>query len=496
MNELQIGNVKFKIIGILGEGSYGKVYSILRNEKIYALKVIENKVREGKDKEGIKSLREIDIISRISHPNLMGAELVIADYNSLNNTSRLGIVMEKADRDLYVGMFDPKLNMTDRYDILQQICFGLKALHESGYLHLDLKPLNVLLFNKNAKITDFGLSILTETINKKREKYWPVELQTIDHRSINIIDGNRNYTAADDIWSLGIVFLSVLSYGKSLFKGLAAKDFSDATVRKVYVEKLSKENIDGTLNSMITKPAGKKAIPIIKRMLDFDAGKRASLYEVLEFLEFTKKEYVTPKYTNPVIKHGDCDDLAYKGFYHLFRIAVELRVIRLETFFLAADIYQRSLIYRNFSDTPEGDLLNLIYQATLAFYMASKMVESYFIDIEMLAKISGDLFPADNLLIGEAALVNNLKGILYPMNLFRASTTERRLLEGFDLLRNCFLYPKINLKKWLKLSLKEENKEGKFNKYILFSKFIPQTRYYRYFLHRDTDKLFFSDRKD
>ena len=496
MNELQIGNVKFKIIGILGEGSYGKVYSILRNEKIYALKVIENKVREGKDKEGIKSLREIDIISRISHPNLMGAELVIADYNALNSTSRLGIVMEKADRDLYVGMFDTKLNMTDRYDILQQICFGLKALHESGYLHLDLKPLNVLLFNKNAKITDFGLSILTESINKKREKYWPVELQTIDHRSINIIDGNRNYTAADDIWSLGIVFLSVLSYGKSLFKGLQAKDFSDATVRKVYVEKLSKEKIDGTLNSMITKPEAKKAIPIIKRMLDFDADKRANLYEVLEFLKFTKKEYVPPKYTNPLIKHGDCDDIAYKGFYHLFRIAVELRVIRLETFFLAADIYQRSLIYRNISSSPEGNLRNLIYQATLAFYMASKMVESYFIDIEMLAKISGDLFDPDLLLLGEAALVNNLKGILYPMNLFRASTTERRLLEGFDLLRNCFLYRQINLKKWLKLSLKEENKQGKFNKYILFSKFIAQTRYYRYFLNRDTDKLFFSDRKD
>ena len=505
MNELQIGNVKFKIIGILGEGSYGKVYSILRNEKIYALKVIENKVREGKDKEGIKSLREIDIISRISHPNLMGAELVIADYNSLNNTSRVGIVMEKADRDLYVGMFDTKLNMTDRYDILQQICFGLKALHESGYLHLDLKPLNVLLFNKNAKITDFGLSILTETVyssavqnlgKTKREKYWPVELQTIDHRSINIIDGNRNYTAADDIWSLGIVFLSVLSYGKSLFKGLSAKDFSDATVRKVYLEKLSKEKINGTLNNMITEPAGKKAIPIIKRMLDFDTEKRASLYEVLEFLKFTKKEYVTPKYTNPLIKHGDCDELAYKGFYHLFRIAVELRVIRLETFFLAADIYQRSLIYRNISGSPEGNLRNLIYQATLAFYMASKMVESYFIDIEMLAKLSGDLFDADLLLLGEATLVNNFKGILYPLNLFRASTTERRLLEGFDLLRNCFLYPQINLKKWLKLSLKEENKEGKFNKYILFSKFIPQTRYYRYFLNRDTDKLFFYDRKD
>ena len=499
MNDVEIANVKFNIIGVLGEGSYGKVYSVLRNEKVYALKVIENKTIEGKDKEGIKSLRELDIISRISHPNLMDAEIVITDYNIKTNLSRVGILMEKADRDLYVAMFDHKLNMLDRYDILQQICFGLKALHESGYLHLDLKPLNILLFNSNktARITDFGLSILTETKDGIRQKYVPIELQTIDHRSINVIDGERNYTASDDIWSLGIIFLSVLSYGKSLFKGIPSKDFSDAVVRKVYEEKLSKGNIDETLNTMLTEPAAKKAIPIIKRMLDFNAQERASLYEVLEFFKLlNKKEYVTPKYKNPLIKRGNCDKLAYEGFSHLFRIALDLRVIRLETFFLAADIYQRSLVYRNISSTEEGNLRNIIYQATLAFYMASKMVESYFIDIEMLAKLSGYLFPGDALLLGEAALVNNFKGILYPMNLFRASTTKRRLLEGFDLLRNCFLYPQIDLKKWLKLSLKEESQEGKFNKYISFSSFIPDTRYYKYFLESDTSSLYFSDRKD
>jgi serine/threonine protein kinase len=499
MSDVEIAGVKFNIVGLLGEGSYGKVY---------ALKVIENKINVGKDKEGIKSLRELDIISRIKHPNLMGAELVITDYNINTDTSRVGIMMEKADRDLYVAMFDGKLNMVSRYDILHQICFGLKALHESGYLHLDLKPLNILLLNSNkdaknrsgnqstqVKITDFGLSILTETINKTREKHMPIKLQTIDHRSINVINGERNYKASDDIWSLGIIFLSVLSYGKSLFKGILSKDFSDNVVRKVYEEKLSNGNIDETLKVMLTDPAAKKAINIIKRMLDFDAGKRATLYEVLEFFKFNKKEYVSPKYENPIVKNGGCDEIIYEGFYHLFKLGTSLQ-IRLESFYLAADIFQRSLTYKNISTTKEGNRRNIIYQATLSFYMAIKMVESYFADIEVLTKLSGNLFSPDALLLGECALVNNFKGILYPMNLFRASTTERRLLEGFELLRNCFLYPEIDMKMWLKFSLQEQPKEGKFNKYILFYTFIPYTRYYRYFLKDDTSSLYLSDRKN
>ena len=129
-------------------------------------------------------------------------------------------------------------------------------------------------------------------------------------------------------------------------------------------------------------------------------------------------------------------------------------------------------------------------------YMAIKIVESYFADINVLTKLSGNLFSADALLLGECSLVNNFKGVLYPMNLFRASTTERRLIEGFNLLRNCFIYSQIDMKKWLKYSLQEQRQEGKFNKYILFSAFIPETRYYKYFLEDDTNSLYFSDRKD
>ena len=492
MNKIQIGKSKFDVVGTLGIGSYGTVFSVLKDKKIYALKVIDDPVKKT-DNEGIKSLKELDIMGRISHPNLMGGEIIVSEF--VKDVSRVGILMEKADSDLNKAMYRPDLTISDRYSILQQVVFGVKALHESGYLHLDLKPLNILMFGKTPKVSDFGLSILTENINGRREKYLPITTQTVDHRSINVINGSRTYKASDDVWSLGIIFLSVLAYGKSLFKGFRAEDFTEEKVKRVYEEKLSVKNIDTTLREFLVDPAAKKAGYIIKRMLDFNEEKRATITEILEFLAFNKNVYVSAKYKNPIIEIVECDQVIYEGFKHLFRLGTQFG-IRLETFFLAADIYQRTLIYRNHSNSAEGKLRNIIYNATLSLYLAIKMVESYFADTEMLAKLSGNIFSGETLLIGETVLVNNLKGVLYPQNLFRVSTTERRLLQAFELLRNCFIYGKINLKKWREYSESEEKVDGTFNKYISFASFIGKTKYYREFLEGDVSTFFNSDQRE
>jgi serine/threonine protein kinase len=47
----------------------------------------------------------------------------------------------------------------ERFQIIKGICNGLEYIHEKGYIHLDLKPDNILLDDDMVpKITDFGLS--------------------------------------------------------------------------------------------------------------------------------------------------------------------------------------------------------------------------------------------------------------------------------------------------------------------------------------------------
>ena len=228
IENITIGNVFFKVSAKLGEGSYGSVYrvSIDDSGKEYALKVIKNAA-----KEGIKSLRELDIMARINHPNIAKAEMIVVDYiekitkkkKKIKYITRIGILMEIAEKDLYKALFSKTFTPEKALDVLKQVCLGCKFLHESNYLHLDIKPLNILIYPNNiARITDFGLSLHT---NEKRQVSFPVKLMTIDHRSPNILKGGTEYSEADDVWSLGITFLDVLSKGKSLFSDFKKKRF-------------------------------------------------------------------------------------------------------------------------------------------------------------------------------------------------------------------------------------------------------------------------------
>ena len=67
-----IGGHKIELLSALGQGTYGSVYLTNVNNVKKAIKIITNP-----GKEGIKSLREIDIMSRFNHPNLVHAEGII-----------------------------------------------------------------------------------------------------------------------------------------------------------------------------------------------------------------------------------------------------------------------------------------------------------------------------------------------------------------------------------------------------------------------------------
>lgn len=468
---MKIGNESFNVISKLGKGSFGSVYKVEKNGKFYALKIIENDVKN----EGIKSLRELDIMGKLSHPNLTDSKMVVAEYQK---ESKIGILMDKADRDLYKAMYDKKFSTEERLKVLFQVTQGLDFLHDSGYLHLDLKPLNILMFPNNvAKITDFGLSLILE----EKDKYYPVKLTTVDHRAINIIKGSRKYTKADDIWSLGLIFMQVLSNGRYLFSKFKKNDFTSENVRKVYEEKLNSEVIKDTMNyylSNLKKPLRKKVVDIISRMLIFDPDFRASSKEVLSFFKKIKlnKEEKGIKINPPIVK-PDCQVVNYEGFDILVRLSSRIP-ISLETFFLAADIYQRALSLRRHSDDSNQNNTYVIYTAVLALYMAVKMIETFFADTEKMISLSGNLFTSDKLIEGETVLVNEWKGIIYPENLFTFSSTLIRFNLAFDVLRNCFIYRKIDLKKWKEYNDTEEIIDKKYNKYSPFNDFLAQTSYY------------------
>lgn len=478
MRNISIGNKTFSTTKELGKGSFGKVYEITFEGKQSAIKVIKNPAIEG-----VKSLKELDIMSRLEHPHLMSAKIIISDC-CLENSSKVGIVMDLAERDMHKAMYDKTFLLSSRLKILKQVTEGLQFLHEENYLHLDIKPLNILLFKNNSygKLSDFGLSLRTEEGAKGIFKDFPIEIITVTHRSINVLQGNKRYTAADDVWALGITFFEVISGGYSFFSELKKGEYTSKNVLNIIKRKLNPKDIEETLSKYFWKLNRKtkiKAINLVRRMLDFNPESRPKINEILASPLLRKYPvYSQGKIKNlPILAPVECNEMIYDGFDVLVRLCNRI-LVKTETFFFAADIYQRILAYRQKNiNIWRTDYNNTVYQATLALYVAIKMIESFFADTKQITALAGDLFPSDYLLTGESFIVNTFQGKIYSNNLFTNSSTYSKLLEGFDLSRNCHIYHLLNFKKWG--NVKSVNKSD-YSKWKLFSAFLKETIYFDY----------------
>ena len=74
---------KYKVLSHLGDGSYGKVYKAmnLKTENLVAIKSVKKK-KDKEDEDKIVS-NEIDLLKRLSHPN------IVKIYEFYDTTNRL-----------------------------------------------------------------------------------------------------------------------------------------------------------------------------------------------------------------------------------------------------------------------------------------------------------------------------------------------------------------------------------------------------------------------
>ena len=95
-------------------------------------------------------------------------------------------------------------------EVAQQLCVGMAAAHESGVLHRDLTPSNVMLDGKGrARITDFGLAVLAEDSAIERPAGTP------GYMAPELFSGGRP-TMQSDLYALGLVLYEVFT-GKRAF---------------------------------------------------------------------------------------------------------------------------------------------------------------------------------------------------------------------------------------------------------------------------------------
>jgi len=150
-------------------------------------------------------------------------------------TQTLGFLLDLYHRDLdnYIKDDSKVYCMSERIKILTDVANGLCWIHnmEDPIIHHDLKPSNILLDeDNNAKIGDFGLSILKKQNEKVRSFTGSVLWMAPE------ILRNEEHDEKSDIYSLGLICWQMITN-----EILPYKEFNRGI--NIFIEKISEERV-------------------------------------------------------------------------------------------------------------------------------------------------------------------------------------------------------------------------------------------------------------
>ncbi len=208
---------RYSIIQHLGAGGFGAVYQVedlVLNEQI-ALKVVV--AGEGKAKNATEQIlhefRLREKINDITHI-VKAQDPRPSEYKGL---SLVLLPMELADgRSMRQWLFqnqDIEKRQKQGFELFRQACIGVKAIHGSGLVHLDIKPENILLVNGKAKIADFGIGRYGACqFSKNPDQLLHQGIGTPQYMSPEQfqVARQKDIGPASDIYSLGIVLFEIL----------------------------------------------------------------------------------------------------------------------------------------------------------------------------------------------------------------------------------------------------------------------------------------------
>ncbi|XP_023661643.2 serine/threonine-protein kinase 16 [Paramormyrops kingsleyae] len=219
-NTITIEDKRYFFIQKLEEGGFSYVDLVegVHDGRFYALKRILCHDREGRQ----EAQTEVEMHRLFNHPNVLSlAGHTFVDRGGKSEAwlllpyirkGSLWSVLEKL-RDKGASMPEGQI-----LHIFQGMCAGLKALHDKGYAHRDIKPTNILLDEDETPILmDLGsMNKARIEVRGSREAMtiqdWASQRCTISYRAPELFNV-ESYCIIDertDIWSLGCVLYSMM----------------------------------------------------------------------------------------------------------------------------------------------------------------------------------------------------------------------------------------------------------------------------------------------
>jgi len=201
---------RYELVRLLGSGGWGRVY--LANDRMLHRPVAIKQLlpRLAADPAAVsRFLREASVIASIREPH------VVTVHDIAESDGQHYMVMEYADAGTLAQVLQLEGTLAP-YEALSvgiDVCQGLRAVHNKGIVHRDVKPANVMFFSRTdglpvAKIGDFGIAL-----HPQDERLTPVDnvVGTLIYLSPEQASSSPVITRAADLYSLGVVLYEMMS---------------------------------------------------------------------------------------------------------------------------------------------------------------------------------------------------------------------------------------------------------------------------------------------
>ncbi len=215
---------RFNRVDLIGTGEFSQVYRVTQMadfqrshsyfsipqaytsprtplpDRVWAVKKSRNAYIGPKDRQ--RKLQEVNTLKALGH-----SDHTVQLFDSWEDKNHLYIqteFCEEGSLDSFLDQVGRKARLDDFriWKILLELSRGLKHIHDSGFIHLDLKPANVLItFEGVLKIADYGMATR-----------WPAQ-PGIDG------EGDREYIGPEilrgqfdkpgDVFALGLIMLEI-----------------------------------------------------------------------------------------------------------------------------------------------------------------------------------------------------------------------------------------------------------------------------------------------
>jgi len=219
----------YRIESLIGVGGMGQVY-LARDERLgrkVALKFLPERLTAN-NAQLSRFKSEARAASALNHPNILTV------YEIGTEGNRHFIATEFIEGvTLRATLAHGRMSVYDALEVAVQVASALAAAHETGVVHRDVKPENIMIRPDGyVKVLDFGLAKLTE--QKAVSNNQDLIITHTQHTYAGLLVGTPRYMspeqargqqadARSDIWSLGAVIYEMVG-GVPAFSGATPSD--------------------------------------------------------------------------------------------------------------------------------------------------------------------------------------------------------------------------------------------------------------------------------